>query len=185
MFRKVITGLAVLPFLLCSCSNRAGYEQPNEDYGDVVATAEDSAYVRDTLSVYFERKNSRVRIKGALAEDKTGICVYFSIVRGKARNLKMYIQYGEHDVYQFNINNERYSYKTVNTKGSGDDKICWYDYKVRTMDMRFIRALIKAQSVRVVFSDGTSELISRETLDGIEKTLRFYELLGGKYPPYM
>jgi len=183
--KKVIVSLLIL-LVVFSCGNMPKDDSSGKEKNEITAAEKDTVEKevpnKESLAEYFTTDNSRIQVKDALADDKTGFCIYFSKVNGKARGLKMHIQYGDRDIYQFSIDRDRYTYKSNHSKGSRKNRTYWYDYDVEAKDMKFLRALIKSKSASIIFSDGTGISISEEVKKQIERTLDYYTLLEGKFP---
>ncbi len=185
--KKVIVSLFVL-LIFFGCNNQVK-EMPSEK-DDIIDSvflsggSQEEKLSEESLASYFTKVGSTIKLKDALP-DGTGLYVYFQQVNGKAKNLMLYIKYSDYNIYQFNIDGERYTYKTEKSKGRGENKEYWYDYSIRTMDMKFLRSLLHSESVRVIFSDGTSIPVTDDTKTGIKRTLEYFEILGGEFPPYM
>lgn len=184
MYMKKILFYFVAIFVFLSCADVKKNTNNAEESVQTVAIADSPEELNvDSLAQYFERKGSRVQLKDVLPYNM-GFYVYFQMVNGKAKNMKLFIQYEDHDMYRFSVDGERYAYRTDKCKGKGDNKVCWYDYPVKTMDFRLLRSIITSKSARVIFSDGTSVLITDEQKDALKKTFDYFELLGGQFPPY-
>lgn len=175
-------------FSICfACSRQSKESELKEIFSNTEAF--DQKEIQDTLNIdslatYFEKKGSIIKIKNPL-ENNTGFYVYFTFSKGKAKNLMFYIQYEDRTLYQFSVNGEKYTYKTLKSKGRKEKKIAWYDYPIKTMDIKLFRSIINTDSSRIIFSDGTSILIDAKSKDALKKTLDYYELLGGTFPPYL
>lgn len=145
----------------------------------------------ESLAPYFSEEKSGgktwIQIKDALPEDQNGFYVYFRKENKIAKGLRMRIQYGDYDIYQFSVDGTNYTFKANRSKSSDGrfvkgTGLNWYDYDVKRNDLKFLEAVIKSKNTRIIFSDGTSVPVTDEIKVGIRKTLDYFEALGGQLP---
>lgn len=174
-------------FFGTACSNHNKKNTSAEN--NLTAQAPADSIETKKLSEYFIEKRIggqvKVQLKNALPENGMGFYVYFMKSKDTVKELKLFIQFEDRDVYQFSVGGQKYTYKSNFSKGKGNNKINWYDYKMSAIDISLLYALIKSGSARIIFGDGTSVVVDKETIEGIKQTLEYFEESGGKYPPYI
>lgn len=145
----------------------------------------------DSFAPYFTEEKSGgktwIQIKDALSGDQTGFYVYFRKENNIAKGLRMRVQYADQDIYQFSADGVKYTYKSNRSKGSDSrfvegTGLNWYDSEVKRNDLKFLQALIKSENANIAFSDGTSVPITNKMKEDIQKTLDYFESLGGQLP---
>jgi len=185
MNKIIILLMIILTGIACSNQNKNTIPAENESFDSFL----NDSLENKALSEYFTEKKSggliKVQPKVTLSENGTGFYVYFTKNKNEIKDLKLFIQFEDRDIYQFSVKGQKYTYKSNFSKGSGKNKINWYDYKMSAIDIGLLYALIKSESARIIFSDGTSVLVSDEDRESIRRTLAYFEELGGRYPPYI
>jgi|GEM_PF-2063314 hypothetical protein len=145
----------------------------------------------DSLKDYFSEEKSNgktwIQIKDAISADQNGFYIYFRKENNSAKGLRMRIQYADHDIYQFSVDGIKYTYKANKYKNSDarfvkGTGLNWYDFEVKRNDLKFLEAITKSENTRIIFSDGTSVPVTKDMKTGIQRTLDYFESLGGQLP---
>lgn len=180
MKKGILFLISILFFVSCETSPHKQTLREGNDSVDTTKTQ------HDFLPQLFEKKKlhgtTEVMIKDALPENNSGFYIVFRLQNGKATDPKLHIQYAGQNVFQFSVNGDKYTYKSNFSKGKGENRSEWYEYDLRPEDMRLFYSLDHAKSANIIFSDGTLLPLHQYEVDNINKTLLYFEQLGGKRP---
>lgn len=194
MFYKVLN-LLVISVSLMTCRDCVKRDdniltpEVIKDLNEGVKITDRSQFV-DSLSQFFFTQiiegRSWIQAKNTISDEQNGLYLYFQEDKGKARNLRLRIQFENSTNYTFSIDRKSYSYKANRSKTSDpnfvDGGISWYDNNVREDDLKFIESIIDSYASSVTLDNGTRINLDSTTKNNLQKTLSYFVAKDGQLP---